>query len=357
MKKIKLQSLCIPRNTSIKEAMFKLGETAERILLVVDNNGKLLGTLTDGDIRRGLLKGLLFSDKVEEIVQSDCSYVNSHENDLKNTAKKIMIEKKIQQLPVVSNGGEIVDVILSTDLLSDENDEMITVSLPNTVVIMAGGKGSRLEPFTQIFPKPLIPVNGKTVIEHIMDKYHRYGFNRFIYTLNYKKEYLKLFFKEANFPYTIDYVEENNFMGTAGSLSLFKDKINETFFVTNCDSLLDVDYCDVLKWHHEHKAAITIVGCHNEFKIPFGVLQMADGRLEKIVEKPIHDVVINTGIYVIEPRVLSYISNNKPIDMNQLIELVSKEEKVVVYPIHDGWLDIGQWGEYKTALEKLRLIK
>jgi len=171
--------------------------------------------------------------------------------------------------------------------------------------------------------------------------------------LNYKKEYIKLFLKENNFPYSIDWVEEEEFMGTAGGLSLLNNKIDDTYFVVNCDSLLDVDYGNVLKWHKEHSASITVLGCHNEVKIPFGVLELSNGRLERISEKPAHDVIINTGVYVMEAHVNKYIPEKGQMDMNTLIDLVARKEKVIVYPIYNGWFDLGQWKEYENTIKHL----
>jgi NDP-sugar pyrophosphorylase family protein len=264
-----------------------------------------------------------------------------------------MIENKIGQIPVLNDRGIIVDVILWTDVLEEKEHLKLRELHSNKVVIMAGGKGTRLDPFTKVLPKPLIPVGNKPIIELIMERFYQYGFHNFIYTLNYRKEYIKLFLKESNFPYTIDWVEETDFLGTAGGLTLLKNKVADTFFVTNCDSLLEVDLEKVLKWHKEQKVAITIIGCYNEIKIPFGVLEIYGGKLQKITEKPVHDILINTGVYVMEPHIISYIPENEPIDMNALIDLAFKKEKISVYPIYKGWLDIGQWEEYKNAVEKL----
>ncbi len=351
MDKAKLQRLLVPIEISLKKAMQKLNETGKKILFVTDGEYRLLGTLTDGDIRKGILKGVNFGDDIGVVVKRKftsltCSEI--HHN--KEHAKKLMIGKKIEQIPILNDSGVIVDVIIWTDLFQAEGSKK-QIKSPNRVVIMAGGKGSRLDPFTKILPKPLIPIGDKPVIELIMESFNNYGFHNFTYTLNYKKEYLKLFFRENNFPYTIDWVEEDGFMGTAGSLSLLDDKVNDTFFVANCDSLLEVDYADVLKWHNEHNASITILGGHNEVKIPFGVLELSNGRLEKITEKPAHDVIINTGVYVIEPHVINYLPKGKQMGMDQLINMVAEKEKVSVYPVYNGWFDLGQWKEYEKTIK------
>jgi dTDP-glucose pyrophosphorylase len=352
MKTDKLKTLLIPPDTTLKESMHTLSETSEKILFVTNKHNILQGTITDGDIRRGLLKGLNFTDKVKEIMHLEFLSLRSDLPDIKEQAEKLMMKYKIEQIPVLDKDGIVKDVILWTDLF-DAGQEKRKTEHPNKVVIMAGGRGTRLDPFTRIFPKPLIPIGNKTVIELIMERFCKYGFQKFIYTLNYKKEYLKIFFKENNFSYDIECVDEDEVLGTAGSLSLLKDKITKTFFVANCDSLLDANFEDILKWHREHEASLTIVGCHQEIKIPFGVLELSDGKLEKIFEKPTHDVVINTGIYVMEPDLISYIPEGQHMDMDQLIENISKKEKVSVYPIIGGWFDIGQWEEYKSSLKEL----
>ena len=205
MKKDKLYSLLIPPMLTIKEAMQKLGETQEKILFVVDDINKLLGTVNDGDIRRGLIRGLSFTDRVDNIMHRDFLFVYKGVQKIEEAAKHLMAEKKIEQIPVINKDGIIVDVILWTDVLEAKKNLLPVESRQNQVVIMAGGKGTRLDPFTRIFPKPLIPIGNKPVIEHIMTSFYRYGFYRFIYTLNYKKEYLKIFLKENAFKYVIDW--------------------------------------------------------------------------------------------------------------------------------------------------------
>ncbi len=286
------------------------------------------------------------------VMNSRFTAVKEGTPNLKQYIKALMVENKIEQIPVIDNKNIIVDVFLWTDILGKGKGTKPKKVFENPVVVMAGGKGTRMDPFTRILPKPLIPIGNKPVIELIMESFYKYGFHRFIYSLNYKKEYIKLFLREAKLPYKIDWIEEDDYYGTAGSLFLLRDNVKETFFVTNCDSLLSIDYGDVLRWHRSNNASITIVGCHNEIKIPFGVLHLSNGVLEGIIEKPVHDTIINTGVYVMEPDVLRHPGKRTHMDMNELIEEVSKEQKVVVYPIYGGWIDIGQWEEYKKSVEQ-----
>lgn len=356
MDRQKLKSLLIPPDATIKFAMQKLNETAEKILFVV-NDIKVLGTVTDGDIRRELLNGIKFSDPVERVMYKDFVFISCDEPNMKDKARALMLSKEIEQIPVLDKYGDIIDVMLWTDVFGEKEQQETTQSYDNPVVIMAGGKGTRLDPFTRVLPKPLIPVGDKPILEIIMDGFYKNGFNNFFLTLNYKKEYIKMFLKENAFPYKAEYVEESEFMGTAGSLSLLKDSIKESFFVTNCDIIVNANYADILKWHKAYNNLITVVGCHKEVKISYGILEMGDGMLKRFVEKPSYDFLINTGFYVFEPEIISLVEEGKYMDMNVLIELAMKRGKVSVYPLHDGWFDVGQWGEYKASLKILENLE
>ena len=353
MEKAKIESLLISENSTIKQAMQNLNESAQKILFVTDEHQRLLGTITDGDIRRAIIEGAGFTEKIESIMNTNYSYIRWKRTSILEEAKELMVDKLVEQLPILNENNVLVDVILWRDVLDIKPQ---SAKLPmrlhnNYVVIMAGGKGTRMDPFTRIFPKPLIPIGKKTIIEMIMDRFNKCGFQKFILTLNYKKEFIKLFFHESNLPYTVEWVEEPHFMGTAGSLSMLKEKLQETFIVANCDSLLDFDINEALDWHKTQGAAMTVIGCHNEVKINFGVLEFKNGKLKRILEKPTYDSIINTGIYLIEPKVISYIEENKEIDMDILIgKAIQNNENVIVYPINSGWIDFGRWDQYKQAL-------
>jgi len=353
MNKAKLRTLLISSDTTLKESMQRLNDTAEQILFVTDEDDKLLGTVTDGDIRRGLINGFKFSDQVEKVMFQQFVYFFQGEPGKKEKAHEIMLKKKIEQIPILGKNKQIIDVILWTDIFGEKKAIEKKQFFANPVVIMAGGKGTRLDPFTKILPKPLIPIGEKPIIEIIMKKLSKCGFHNFIYTLNYKKEYIRIFLNENSFPYNIDWVEENEYCGTSGSLSLLKGKIEDTFFVLNCDTILNADYADILKWHKENNNHMTLVGCHKEIQVPYGILELDHGILKNFVEKPNYEVIINTGIYVLEPEILLMVPDNKYMDMNTLIENVSKRGKVSVYPVHDGWVDVGQLEEYKKGLKEI----
>jgi predicted transcriptional regulator len=229
----KLEFILINADIGVKEAMQKLNETGEKILFVLDGSKRLIGTITDGDIRHGIVNGLKFNDKVEKIMQRKFISVKHDVPDAENRVKKIMVDTAIEQVPIIDDNGCIKDVIRWTDILDKTLKPTPKQTFDNPVVIMAGGKGSRLEPVTRILPKALIPVGDKPIIEIIMGRFGAFGFKRFILTLNYKKEYIKMFLKENKLDYEIDWVEEDYCMGTAGSLALLKDKIDKTFIVSN----------------------------------------------------------------------------------------------------------------------------
>ncbi len=355
MDEVKLKSITVRPDMTIKQAMKQLNDAGMRILFVV-NDMKVLGTVTDGDIRRGLINGRKFGDKIGKVMFRDFIAIYHDESDIKEKAQTIMLTKAIEQIPVLDKGDRIIDVILWTDVFGKKEVVRQKRIFENLVVIMAGEKGTRLDPFTKILPKPLIPIGEKTIIEIIMEKFYNFGFQNFFLTLNYKKEYIKMFLKENNLPYKIDWVEENDFMGTAGSLSMLEGRIKDTFFVTNCDIIVDANYIDILQWHKSHNNLITLIGCHKEIKIPYGILEMNKGILKNFVEKPSYDVLINTGVYVFDPEVISLIPKDKHLNMNILIEVASKEGRVSVYPIHDGWFDLGQWDEYRKSIKELRGI-
>lgn len=353
MKKNKIKSLLTRPNTTIRQAVQKLNDTGERILFVVDNGDHLIGTVTDGDIRRGIVNGFKFSDSVEKIIQKNFVSVKNRMPSKEDYVRKLMLQTLIERVPVIDDNKVIIDVIRWADILKDDSSGENKKAHTNPIVIMAGGKGKRLDPFTRIFPKPLIPIGDRPVIELIMERFYKFGFYKFIYILNHKKEYLKLYLKENKYPYDIKLIEEKDTMGTAGGLSLLRDKIKEPFFLANCDSLLDVDFEELLNWHMEHKALMTIVGAHSEVKIPFGVLELSNGKLKSVSEKPAHDVIVNTGVYVMDPKILSYLPDDTQINMDKLINLIVRKDKITVFPIYSGWFDVGQWKEYRKTVEKL----
>jgi dTDP-glucose pyrophosphorylase len=353
MNKEKLKSLFITGDITIKEVIKKLNETAEQILFFVDDHERLIGVINDGDIRRSIISGFELTTPAKAIMRTNFISVNINCHDLFQSAKDLIHKHRIDKIPVLNDEGLLEDAIAWSDYLAGETKEHDSEYFPqHKVVIMAGGRGTRLDPFTKIIPKPLIPLKDKPIIEHIMDRYNSKGFNQFVILVNYKKEMIKLYFAESKLPYNIEFVEEQDYYGTAGGIYLLKDMIKDTFVVVNCDTILESDYRSILQWHRENKYLITIVGAHKEIAVPFGVLKMDNGALVDIDEKPIYDIFVNTGTYFLEPEVISLIRENEQLGMDELIRRVGKErpDNVGVYPHWGSWFDVGQWDEYRKSL-------
>jgi len=353
MEKNKLKLLMIPIETSIKQAMQNLSNTGEKILFVVDDKNVLLGTITDGDIRKKILMGVSLNHSVKHIMQVNFISCQEENPDKISKAVNLMKSKQVDQIPVVTSKGVIVDVLSWIDYIEKKSN--VYPTFDNSVVIMAGGKGTRLDPFTRILPKPLIPIQNKPIIEHIMDKFYENGFHKFTLIVNYKKEIIKMYCKENSFPYQIDFIDEDQYLGTAGGLSLLNNGFDDAVFITNCDTILEADYFDILRWHKEKMNIISIIGTHKEITVPYGVLKMAKGALQSIDEKPKYDIFINTGFYIIEPNFIEFIDKNTFVNMDKILQKVlnSFPEKVGVYPHWGNWFDIGQWDEYKKSLQFL----
>jgi len=342
-------------DTSLKIAMRMLSSSSGRVLFVVDDEDRLIGSVTDGDIRRAILNNIGFDRPISEIMFKFPRSVRRSDKESEEKAKRYVLDDRLYAVPVLDEADKIVDILFWHNFFENHPHEPSYVAeITTPVVIMAGGKGSRLDPFTKILPKPLIPFGDKTIVEKIMDNFSKYGFKNFIMTLNYKKELIKMYFMENRLPYNIEFMEEEEYLGTAGSLGLLKKKIRETFFVCNCDIFLENDFRNILLWHKGEGAIATLIGCHKEMVIPYGTLEIDGGRLKSINEKPTFDMIINTGVYILEPAIIDLIEPGEKLDMNELLKRAIARGKVAVYPVADGWFDIGQWKEYKDSLYLLQ---
>lgn len=345
-----VNELFISEDMIIRDALKKLDSTGYRILLIIKDN-KLAGVITDGDIRRWIIKNGNLNDNVNKIMNTSPKFVL--DRDLVDI-KKALREKMVDALPVVNNNLEVVDVIFWND---NFDSKKFRKKINNPVVIMAGGKGSRLEPYTKILPKPLIPIGDITIVERIIGKFHDYGCCDFTLTINYKKNMIKAYFTEIDRDYNINFVEEDSPLGTAGSLSLLCDNLKDTFFVSNCDILIDGNYSEMLNYHKVNKNKITLITSLKHFKLPYGVIDLnVGGSIAKITEKPEFDYLINTGMYILEPDVLQDIPKDTFFHITDLIELyLANGTKIGAYPVGDkDWLDMGEFKEMENMIEKLK---
>lgn len=348
-----MENIIVDSNISIRESIKKLDVTAKKILFVTNEQGKLVGTVTDGDVRRWILKNGDFDKEVYNIMNKNPIYINKNKCC---KAKEIMEKNSIEALPIVDENLRIIDVIFWNE--KNNINYKLYDNITTPVVIMAGGKGTRLYPYTHILPKPLIPIGEVSITERIIERFEKFGCREFYLTVNYKKNMIKAYFDDLPKKYKINYVEEEEFLGTAGSLFFLKDKINETFFVSNCDILVDANYYDILRYHKEKNNIITMVTSLKNYKIPYGVIKLNDkGEVIGTVEKPQYDYLVNAGVYVLEPEALNDIPKNKFFHITDLIDKYIKDgKKVGTYPImENAWLDMGEIKEMERMLEKLKV--
>lgn len=342
----RIKELFIDGKATIIAALQQM-DSIKRKLLIVTKEGKYHSLLSIGDIQRAIIANISTATSIEHILRHEVKVASV--TDDKEEIKKNIKERRNEYMPIVNTSGEVVDVVFWEDLFrQDERKTPKVLNMP--VVIMAGGQGTRLRPLTNVFPKPLLPIGGQTIVEDIMDNFVEYGCHKFFLSVNYKAAFIKLYFESiSGNDYQIEYLEETKPLGTAGSLRLLKDKITNTFFVSNCDIIVDDDYAEIVKYHHENKNEITMVAAVKKISIPYGTLETKkDGLLALLQEKPDVTFKINTGFYILEPHLLNEIPDNEFYDITFLIEkLLDENRKVGVFPISEGsWIDVGTWEEY-----------
>lgn len=339
--------LCVDYMATVRDAMRQLDFTEKKILFILENQ-ILYGTLTDGDVRRFLLSG----GKMDALVM-DAAHRQPKTAKSVEQARALLISEggHLTAVPVVDADGILRDIVLDP---KDNVPPPPQLGLP--VVIMAGGMGKRLDPYTRILPKPLIPIGDLPIIEHIMQRFLQYGCTEFHVVVNYKKELLKAYFSDSRQDYQIHWYDEEQPLGTGGGLSLVKGHLNRTFFFTNCDILLHSDYAKMAEFHQTGHNTVTIVGACKNLTIPYGVVETGEGGvITAFREKPELSFLTNTGLYLVEPEVLEDIPGDKPQGFPDIIETQrQKGRRTAVYPVsEEEWLDMGQLEELEKMREKL----
>ncbi len=348
---MEVSNLFITQDIPIREAIKQLDITAKKLLVVVEDK-KLIGIVTDGDVRRFILKNGDISLPLKLIMSASPIFLKKDDSHM---GLELMKVNKIDGIPLINDSKEVVDVLFWNEIDNHQTPCDTRVQIP--VVIMAGGKGTRLYPYTKIIPKPLIPVGDIPIVERIMNQFMKYGFQDFYLTMNYKKEIIKAYFSGESL-YHLHFLEEEQPMGTAGSLILVEDHIKGSFFVSNCDILVDINFSKLLLHHKTQQHRITIVTAIKSYEIPYGVVTLGEnGYIETLSEKPKYELLVNTGLYVLEAEILKYIPRCKYYDMTDLIEeCIRNGEKVGAYPVMDStWLDMGEFKEMKNMAEKLNI--
>jgi dTDP-glucose pyrophosphorylase len=344
----------VPQTHSIRQAMEQLEKTEEKIVFVVDAESRLIGSLTDGDIRRWILSDGDLKAQVFHVCNRK-PYV-AEEGFGTEQVRNEMLHGNFGCVPVVNPARQIVRLLFWEELFQGVVAAKPKRRLNLPVVIMAGGQGTRLAPFTNVLPKPLIPVGDRTVIEIIIDQFLPYGLDRFYLSVNYKSKILKSFFEELAPSYSVTYLEEKEPRGTAGSLRALYAPTQEQLIVTNCDIVIQTDLVELVSFHMENQYDLTLVASLKEYRIPYGVCEIEDGgTLARITEKPQYSFLVNTGMYVVRRDRLDLIPEQTRCDMTDFIEQLKKAGgRVGVFPIGESaWVDTGEWTEYRKALDSL----
>ncbi len=337
-----IQNIIVQTINTIKEALQIIDTQALRIAVVIDAEKKVIGTICDGDIRRAILKGFDINDSIKDVYFKTPTICNINEPIEKII--QLAISKKVYQIPIVDDNGYLIKI-------EDLGNMLSLTNRPNEVIIMAGGLGTRLRPLTQDTPKPLLKVGNQPILETIINNFFKYGFKNIIISVNYKSEMIMDYFGDGSkLGVNISYIHEKDRLGTAGALSLLKNKPNQPFFVMNADLLTNVNFGHLLDYHIAEKSDATMCVREYDFQVPYGVIEVKNQHITSIVEKPIHKFFVNAGIYILSPNVLDRIPHNTFYDMPTLFdELIQEKQTILSFPIHEYWLDIGRISDFEQA--------
>lgn len=342
---INIDDILVKESTSIREVLEIIDRSSKQLAVVVDENKKLLGTISDGDIRRALLKNISLNDSVKDIYfrTPTVASINDSKEDIINICKI----KKLHQIPIVDKDGNLLGLEILDELISKEKKT-------NKVILMVGGLGTRLRPLTDNTPKPMLKVGNKPILQTIVEKFAEYGYTNIVMCVNYKSDVIENYFGDgSNFGVNIEYIVEEQRMGTAGALSLLNTKPKEPFFVMNGDLLTNVNFEHLHTYHLTNNSMATMCVREYDFQVPYGVVNIENTKILSIQEKPTHKFFVSAGIYMLSHEVLDKIPKNKFYDMPTLFEeLINENKNVISFPLREYWLDIGRIEEYKKANEE-----
>ena len=339
----------IQSTISLLDALKKM-DALDRKLLIVLNGETFVGLLSAGDIQRAIINNIGLEEVIGSILRPNIKVgkPGDHLEDI----KKLMKLYRMELYPIVDDNNKVVEIHFWEDLFSEVKSEKAQFKAP--VVIMAGGYGTRLKPLTNVIPKAMVPIGDKTMLEEIFSRFYSHGCSEFFLSVNYKAELIEYYLKEQNLPYSIEYFKETEPLGTAGSLTMLKGKIKDTFFVNNCDIIIEDDYAQFLEYHKTQGNKITLIAAIKTYNIPYGTVESGpNGLLTDIKEKPELNFMINSGMYILEPELLDEIPENQFYHITDLINKVQAENgKVGVYPVSEkAWIDMGDWKEYLELLK------
>ncbi|WP_428026083.1 nucleotidyltransferase family protein [Arcobacter sp.] len=337
-----IEDIIVKESTSILEVLQIIDKSSKQLAIVVDENKKLLGTISDGDIRRALLNNVSLNEAVKNIYSKNPTVASI--NNSKEEIINICRTRKLHQIPIIDNNGNLIGLEILDELISKENK-------PNKVVLMVGGLGTRLRPLTENTPKPMLKVGDKPILQTIVEKFAEYGYINIIMCVNYKSHIIQDYFGNGNnFGVNIEYIFEEQRMGTAGALSLLQEKPTEPFFVMNGDLLTNVNFEHLHDYHISNNSIGTMCVREYDFQVPYGVVNIKNSKILSIEEKPVHKFFVSAGIYMFSPEVLANIPQNQFYDMPTLFEnLISENKNTISFPLREYWLDIGRMEEYQKA--------
>ena len=337
-----IQDIISNEYASIKDVIEIIDKSAKQICLIVDKNQRLTGTVTDGDIRKGLLNNISLSESVDTI--SNKNPITANINNSREQIINIFKTKKIHQIPIVNDDDILVGIELLKDIFPDE-------SYDNSVILMVGGLGSRLRPLTNNTPKPMLKIGGKPILETIVEGFAKSGFSKIIMCTGFKSEKIQDYFKDGSkFGVNIEYIVEDKKMGTIGALTLLEKNPTEAFFVMNGDLLTNVDFKKMLDFHKSNNSKATMCVRSYDYTVPFGVVSCSNEKIESIDEKPMHNFFVNAGIYILEPECIDLIPHNEYYDITTLFQkIISMGINTTAFPLQEYWLDIGRVSEYNQA--------
>jgi dTDP-glucose pyrophosphorylase len=347
-----IKKFLINENNSIKQAINSLDEISRNYncLLVKNKKNQIIGSITDGDIRRSLVKKSNFNLKVKNICNRNFFFFYEKDQNI-NKIKKIISNRinNIDIVPILNNDRKLIKTYTKKNF-----QKKIAKKINNLdklkVFILAGGYGTRLKPATNILPKPLIPIGDKTLIESVIKKFYDQGIKEYFISINYKKELIKAYFKDLKLDYKVNFIEEKKTLGTAGSISYLKNVKGDNFIVTNCDTIIDVNIKNLIEFQKQRKIDLTIVVNYKNYNLPYGEIEIdRNGNFIKIKEKPNYKFLINSGLYLMNKKVISIVKKNEFLNMNDLInKITDKKLNIGLYPITgNSWIDVGKWSEYK----------
>lgn len=346
---IGLNDIKIDLSLSIQSALKQMDKIGARLLLVMADD-KFISLLSIGDIQRAIIANHSLDEPISNILRSKVNVASLQDDMAKIKAQ--MLQNRTEFMPIVDSDNNLVDIIFWKDIFQEKERNEEKLDLP--VIIMAGGKGTRMRPITHVIPKPLIPIDEKTISEHIIENFKKVGCRKFYLSVNYKAKMIRDYFAEINKDYQIDFFEENKPLGTAGSLHLLNGKISSTFFISNCDILIEEDYNEIYKYHKEYNNELTIVGSFRHYPVPYGTMETCEeGRLVALKEKPELSFLINSGMYIFEPHLIEEIPKDDFFHITDLIKkIMLRKGRVGVFPVSEkSWIDIGEWDKY---LERIK---